>query len=155
MLFLVGRQHTAPSSAAPATHTSAPAKLPAVTVSRAPRTAAGDRLCPAFLAALPRTVAGLTRREVDAHDQYLQAWGDPAVVVHCDVPRPKGFKVGSQAIAVDNVQWFDEGTNWTAVDRGVYVEASIPETYPADAALVDIGAAVKKTLPAVPVRPAH
>ncbi len=155
VLFLVGRPHVTPSSAGRTHAPTSATPLPTVTVSPVPRTAAGDKHCPTFLAALPRTVAGLSRREVDAHDQYFLAWGDPAVVVHCDVPRPAGFKVGTEAISVDGVQWFNQGTTWTAVDRRVYVEVRIPESYPADAALVDIGAAVKKTLPAVPIRPRH
>jgi hypothetical protein len=132
----------------------AQAELPPVTVPAPPRTAAADRYCPDFLAALPITLDGLRSRPAHSDSPYVGAWGDPPVVFRCGVGKPAGFDATSALTEVNGVQWFyrqdGDRTVFTAVDRPVYVELTVPTRY-TGAPLTEVTAAVGKTLPPRPL----
>ena len=118
--------------------------LPTVRVAAPPASAAAARSCPAFLATLPLTLT------------YVAAWGEPPVLLRCGVPRPPGFVVGAQTIVVNGVAWYPEPhgarTVWTAVDRPVYVEVTVPTGY-ASGPVAELSTGLARTLPATPPRP--
>lgn len=136
--------------------------LPQVRVSPVPRTRAADRLCPDLLAGLPQKLAGQGRRRTGTPGQYYLAWGNPTVIVHCGVPRPRKFVVGQQTVDIappggQVVRWFtepaDSGATWTAVDRPVYVSVFVPDGGPTTDILQDVGKVIVRTMPARPIRP--
>jgi hypothetical protein len=165
-LFLIGRPDNAGKPASSSSPTVAASAYPPVDASPVPRTPAADKLCPGFLAALPQKLGGGDRRRVNAQRAYFLAWGSPPVIVQCGVPRPKGFTVGASTIGIAadpkkpgaQIQWFEADTStngvWTAVDRDVYVQVSVPDGGDATGTLQDVGAAITKTLPVRPIRPA-
>ena len=96
-----------------------------------PVTPAAQADCPALMTNLPLDLAGEQARPVDSASPYAYAWGDPAVVLVCGVDRPAGFDATAQIIQIQGVQWFvddsrSDVTVWTAVDRPVFVQLSIP-----------------------------
>ena len=117
------------------------------------------RACAALVDALPDEVADQPRRDVDSGDGYGAAWGDPAIELRCGVPRPNGFGRASECQSVNGVDWYvpesqqtgrPEDIVMTSVGRTVNVEVRIPATYwPPVNTMVDLGAAVKKTLRSV------
>jgi hypothetical protein len=121
--------------------------------------AAAER-CADLVAALPDAVADQSRREVAPSDALGAAWGDPAIVLRCGVPRPAGFdpKFGT-CQTVNGVDWYipeDQITGrpadivMTTVGRAENVEVRVPEEYfPPAAAMVDLAAAIKATVPVV------
>lgn len=155
VLYLVGRPDDSPPSTKPTSipqPTGAPVHVPKV-----PRTEIADRWCPKMLAALPLKVGGLERRKVSGGNEYAAAWGNPAVIVHCGVARPKTLTKTSPTVIVNTVQWLvPQGNNpnpvWTAVDRSVYIDITIPATYSGDAMLTDVGKAITKTLAKRPIK---
>jgi hypothetical protein len=152
--------HPAPSSAPTAPASSGPARssaaLPAVSVPAPPASAGASRSCPRLLAAVPLTLADLPARPVDSASPFVAAWGEPAVLLRCGVSRPRGFVVGVQTIVVNGVTWYPEPTGnrtvWTAVDRPVYVELSVPTGY-ASAPVAALSTEIARTLAITPVRP--
>lgn len=127
-----------------------------MSVSPVPRTPAANRRCPALLAAVPRTLLDGTldhRVAAQAQSQYVAAWGAPPVILHCGVSRPKGFVVGAGTTVIDGVTWFESGLTWTAVDREVYVSVYAPELYGGAGPLVEVGPAIRKTLPRQAIQP--
>lgn len=86
----------------------------------------------------------------------MVAWGQPALVLRCGVPRPTGFVPTSALIVINGVQWFTVQRTgavvWTVVDRPVYVELTVPSAY-SSAPVVEISAAITQALPASPLRP--
>ncbi len=141
---------TGSASAAP------PTGLPPVRVPSPPASAGASRYCPRLLAAVPLALGDLRARPVDSSSPFVGAWGEPAVLLRCGVPRPPGFVVGVQTIVVNGVTWYPEPhgnrTVWTAVDRAVYVEVSVPTGY-ASAPVAVLSTDVVRTLPAAPIRP--
>ena len=105
-----------------------------VEVETPPITPEADAACPALMAQLPLELAGSESRRVDSDSPYAYAWGDPAQVLICGADAPAGFVVGGpQLIEVNGVQWFVDTTDptvnvWTAVDRTVPVEISVPSS---------------------------
>jgi hypothetical protein len=146
------------ASAAPATSASAPGAtpLPVVRVAAPPPSADAARSCPPFLAAVPLRLTDLAARPVDSPSPFVAAWGEPPVLLRCGVVRPRGFVVGAQTIAVNGVTWYPEPqgnrTVWTAVDRPVYIELSVPTGY-ASGPVAVLSTAITRTLPAQPARP--
>lgn len=144
-----------PGPVQPAT---APLVVPAPTGSPAP---AGG--CTRLLDGLPvRLGERLPARPVNANGP-VAAWGgegEPPVVLRCGVERPRGFRLGAEEVPeVEGVVWFqDIGTDvvtWTAVDRGTYVELSVPVTIEGHGALLArLAPAVKAALPERPLDPA-
>ncbi len=104
--------------------------LPVLPVGAPPPTPEADAACPALIRALPLDLLGEPARLVDSDTPYAAAWGDPPVVLVCGVPEPEGLVPGEGLIVIDGVTWFveqsDEATTWTAVDRAVLVEVTLP-----------------------------
>ncbi len=129
---------------------------------RAPSLDAADaRTCRALLDALPATVADGEAREVTPEGVLGAAWGDPAIVLTCGVPVPRGFDTLSSCTVVDGVDWYlpqdqlespDPGdTTWTVVNREVAVRVLLPEEYGVPAAmLADLSPVVARAVPAKP-----
>lgn len=113
---------------------------------------ASARTCTNLLDALPATVDGAERREVEPADASAAAWGDPAIVLRCGVAMPESFDDFSTCQEADGVGWYipeeqvtgqPEDITMTTIGREVNVEVSLPEEYwpPADA-MIDLAAAV-------------
>ena len=106
------------------------ADLPVLPVEVPPPTPEADASCPALMGALPLDLVGEPARMVDSDTPFAAAWGDPAVVLVCGVPQPEGLVPGEGLITINGVTWYveqsDEATTWTAVDRTVYVEVTLP-----------------------------
>ncbi|MGY1608554.1 MULTISPECIES: DUF3515 domain-containing protein [unclassified Geodermatophilus] len=105
--------------------------LPVLPVDVPPPTPEADANCPALMGALPLDLLGEPARLVDSDTPYAAAWGDPAVVLVCGVPQPEGLVPGEGLFTINGITWFvdqsDPGaTVWTAVDRVVYVQVSLP-----------------------------
>ena len=150
--LLIGRAQNNSPSASPSTGSTA--VLGPVTVPAPPPNAAADAPCTQLLGALPITLTDLAGRPARSSWTYVAAWGQPAIVLRCGVPRPAGLTPGSsaQAIAVDGVSWLPVAqravTIWTAVDRAAYIEVTVPKSY-AQPPLAPIADAIAKALPAV------
>lgn len=115
----------------PAPATSAPrAELPPLDVDTPPVTAQADAVCPRLIGSLPLQLDDARQRPVRSATPYAAAWGEPPVVLRCGVARPAALAADSYLLGVSGVTWFQESvpgaTVWTAVDRAVYVEVSIP-----------------------------
>jgi hypothetical protein len=145
---------TGPAPQPPATATAA--ALGPVSVPAPPSSAAAARGCPAVISHLPVLLAGRPARPAQSVSPYVAAWGEPPVVLRCGVPRPAAFVQTSAVTVVNGVQWLAErrsgATLWTAVDREVYVEVSVPAGY-SGAAVVDLSGALTQALPARTPRP--
>ena len=116
--------HRAPASGGP---------LPAVTVAAPPSpSTATENACVKVFEKLPVQLGGLAPRKTDTDSSFVVAWGDPAIVVRCGVSKPAifGSPDAAQLIDVNSVIWQpDPGksqTVFTAVDRSVYIEVSVP-----------------------------
>lgn len=144
-----GREPTAAATAGTGSATPGPVEVPAP-----PRSAVADRYCPDFVAALPVTLDGLGPRPAHSTSPWVGAWGDPAVTFRCGVSKPAGFGPTSALQVVNGVQWYYQRhagrTVFTAVDRPVYVELTVPTRY-AGAPLSEVTKAVSTGLPARPL----
>jgi Protein of unknown function (DUF3515) len=144
------RPTTPPVSVATAPPTTAGALGP-VTVAAPPPSPTAARDCPAVISHLPATLAGRPARQATSTSPYVASWGDPPLILRCGVPRPPGFTGGSELSQVDGVQWFPtkHGTDmtWTAVDRGAYVELTVPGGL-TGTAIVELSDALSQALPA-------
>lgn len=137
------------SGAAPA------AALPALPVDPPP--AAAEPACRPLLRALPSRLDDRPARSVRSASRSVAAWGEPPVVLRCGVPRPAGFVLAApNVVEVNRVTWFvrelGERNVWTAVDRPVYVEVTVPATQ-ASAPVAVLARTVADTLPARRPRP--
>ena len=111
--------------------------------------------CGALVDALPDAVDDLLRRPVTPKDAAGAAWGDPAIVLRCGVPEPKGFTKYSTCQIVDGVAWFIPDVQitgapvditMTTVGRSANVEVRLPKEYfPPAQAMVDLAPAIKRT----------
>ena len=112
--------------------------------------------CARFLDVVPEKVSDERQRNTEPDDALGAAWGDPPIVVTCGVDMPEDFDAFSACEEVDGVGWFIPETAYTETDEDVSittigwspaVRIDLPAEYrpPADV-LVEIGAAVKKTL---------
>jgi hypothetical protein len=127
-----------------------------VSVNAPPLSGADARACRALIRALPDSVADQRRRPVDDDDGYAAAWGDPAIVLRCGVPKPRGFDKFATCQVTNGVGWFIPDSQiqgdrvdvlMTTVDRRQNVEVAIPSDYfPPATAMVDLAAAVKRTI---------
>jgi hypothetical protein len=107
--------------------------LPAVTVPAPPSpSVATQRACVAVLAKLPVQLGSLAPRKTDTDSSFVVAWGDPAIVLRCGVARPAllGSPQAAQLVDVNSVIWQPDPqrkqTVYTAVDRSVYIEVTVP-----------------------------
>lgn len=104
---------------------------------------------------LPAKVHGRSRRTTTPKSPLLSAWGSPAIVVRCGVPRPAALKPTSELVTVDGVNWFgvpvDRPVTFTAVGRLAYVEVTVPAAYqPAGDVLIELAGPLKAAIPAAP-----
>jgi hypothetical protein len=112
--------------------------------------------CRALVHALPGSVSDQRRRPVDPPDAYAAAWGDPAIVLRCGVPKPAGFDKYATCQVTNGVGWFipenqitgaPEDIVMTTVGRAQNVEVRIPSDYwPPAATMVDLTRAIKSTI---------
>ena len=125
----------------------------AVVSARTPATAA--QACTTLAAALPDTLAGLSRRLTTPASPRTAAWGNPAVVMRCGVAAPPAS--ADLPVQVGPVAWRGERLDSGAAvaisaDRVVAVEVSVPPEVPADRVLTELGPALA-TLPAAVTAP--
>ncbi len=89
-----------------------------------------DAACPTVIGGLPILLGELQARPVRSPGPYAVAWGDPAVVLRCGVPRPVGYGPTSSLLEIQGVVWFSaevaDGRLWTAVDREVFLDVLVP-----------------------------
>jgi hypothetical protein len=62
--------------------------------------------CADLVDALPETLAGESRRDVDPDGAPAAAWGDPAIVLTCGVAEPAAYDEFASCIEVDGTGWF-------------------------------------------------
>lgn len=108
-----------------------------VSVAHYALTPAGQRYCPAFMAALPQHVSDQPRRRTTG-ERYAAAWGDPPIVLRCGVGRPAGYTTSSPCQTRNGIGWFvppaqidDLGSDvtMTLVHRAPFVEVEVPASY--------------------------
>lgn len=97
-------------------------------------------------------MSGQALRETGPESSLTAAWGDPAIVVRCGVPRPAALEPTSQLTSVNGVDWFAEeltgGYLFTTYGRQTYVEVSVPADYaPEIAPVTELTTAVAATIP--------
>ncbi|MEV5002493.1 DUF3515 domain-containing protein [Nocardioides sp. LML1-1-1.1] len=94
--------------------------------------------CEAFADDLPDTLAEQQRVEVEPSDAPAAAYGDPAIVVRCGVPKPDGFSLAASCETANGVGFFipDEQTRdqdadltITAAGYRPRVEVVVPARY--------------------------
>ena len=113
--------------------------------------------CADLLAALPGELdPGVRRRPVEGDDPRAAAWGDPAVVLLCGVPRPDR---PDEPASVNGVLWsvrdVGAGFLWTTSELGVAVSVEVPDAYDNPAELVNpLAEPLRSTLPGPSPSPA-
>ncbi|MGI8665764.1 MAG: DUF3515 family protein [Jatrophihabitans sp.] len=107
--------------------------LPAVAPAAPPSPSlATANACVKVFAKLPVQLGSLAPRRTDTDSSFVAAWGNPPVVLRCGVARPAvyGTPQAAQLIDVNSVIWQPDPqksqTVYTAVDRSVYLEVSVP-----------------------------
>ncbi|MGQ0631699.1 MAG: DUF3515 domain-containing protein [Sporichthyaceae bacterium] len=113
-----------------------------------------QQACAALATQLPERIDGDARREVEPASPTTAAWGEPAVIMRCGVPRPAALVATSFLNTVNGVDWFLEELpgvrRFTTAGRALFVEVSVPfEHDPVIGPLVDLAAAVTATVVAV------
>ncbi len=115
--------------------TAAPSGSPLsrVTVAAPPSpNAATQAACVKVFARLPVRLGQLTPRKTETDSSFVAAWGDPAIVVRCGVPKPAAFgtPAAAQLLDVNSVIWQPDPqrdqTVYTTVDRSVYIDVTVP-----------------------------
>ena len=121
-----------------------------------PEPTGGDAsTCAALLEALPDTVDGAERREVEPADAPAAAWGHPAIVLRCGVEMPEEYDDYATCHETNDVGWFipdelvtgsPEAITMTTIGRDVNIEVALPvEHFPPASAMVDLADAIKQT----------
>jgi hypothetical protein len=115
----------------PGSHRAGP--LPAVTVAAPPSPSQSvQAACVKVFAKLPVQLGNLAPRKTATDSSFVVAWGDPAIVVRCGVAKPASFGKpdAAQLIDVNSVIWQPDPqrsqTVFTAVDRSVYIDVTVP-----------------------------
>jgi hypothetical protein len=113
--------------------------------------------CNALLNELPDTVDGQDRREIKPDDALAVAWGDPAIVLRCGVPKPAALTPISSCFVVNDIGWLatvdgreytqsgppDDTMVFTTIGRSAYVEVSVPAHWSPQAdALTEVSSAI-------------
>jgi hypothetical protein len=121
-------------------------------------TGSGVDECAALMGALPDTVANEDRRDVSPDDAAAGAWGDPAIVLRCGVPKPPGLRPDSECFVVNDVGWLaDEQSGqvvFTTIGRSTYVEVAVPDDYAPEGGILppiadSVAAATRELAPCV------
>lgn len=127
-----------------ATKVAAPTSQP-VAIAAAPAPKADGEACRALMKVLPDALGDYRRaKAVDPVPAGAAAWqteaaqsdtGAEPVILRCGLERPADFVTSSPLQVVDDVQWFQAGsdvedagrTTWIAVDRPAYVALTLPD----------------------------
>lgn len=113
--------------------------------------------CTALITSLPLNLDGQPSRPVRSTLPTAYAWGADPTVLRCGVPRPPGYLIGVSTLAISGVEWFFQtsaaGTIYTAVDRGIYIEVSVPSSADGGAALAILAPLIVTALPYVTPTP--
>jgi hypothetical protein len=117
--------------------------------------AAVARLCQTLRDRLPAKVHDRSRRTTTPTSPLVTAWGSPAIVVRCGVPRPPALKPTSELVDINGVSWLsvppDRPVTFTAVGRLAYVEVTVPGAYqPPGDVLIELTGPIKAAVPATP-----
>jgi hypothetical protein len=116
-------------------------------------TGAERAACARLVDYLPGILLGHHPQVVHPRSPLVHAWGSPAIVLRCGVPRPKAFDPASPQVAtVNGVVWFQQigakTVSWTAIRRSADVRLLVPTAYDAQGGiLVAIGNALRRSLP--------
>jgi hypothetical protein len=120
-----------PAASAPAALSTAPVTMAAPLLS-----ARAETVCRALVSQLPMSVRGLPQRPVLQGTEQNAAFGDPAITVACGTAAPT-VPAESVLMTMDRVCWFTEqradATVWTAIDREIPVQVTVPSAYAAPA----------------------
>jgi hypothetical protein len=146
---------TGPGSA-PTTASAPPSALPALTPTAPPSNPAAAAPCTKLLQTLPERLGDLLPRVVHPRPDslFVVAWGEPAVIVRCGVPRPADLKPGSADFVpvVNGVSFLEHDTSdahvYVAIDRAAYVEISFPKSS-GSGELPLLATAIAKAMPPV------
>lgn len=140
----------------------APPERRPLALPRVPAAEASSAECAALTEVLPRRLdngrSSLTRRELARPAQPgTVAWGaGTPVVLRCGLAKPDELIPTSALLEVSTVSWLrvteDGATTWYVVDRPVYAALTVPDGF-GTGPLQEVSATIRKTLPAVPVRP--
>lgn len=133
------------------------AALPPISPSAPTPNATTTRPCTGVLQYLPQRLDGLAPRVVHPRPDspFVIAWGEPAIVFRCGVDRPRALVPQSSAQifsanGASGPYWLPvrgaKTTTWTVIDRTVYVELTVPNSYQ-QPPLTPIGTAVLKGMP--------
>ncbi len=114
-----------------------------------------DRLCRDLDGELPKRVDGLDRADPAPASELTAAWGDPAIILRCGVPRPARMAdPKADGVEVDGVGWLlekrDDGSfRFTTALRLAYVEVTLPKARKdrGMGPLTDLAPAVLATVP--------
>ncbi len=125
-----------------------------VEVEPVPPVTGSEQACSDLDDALPEVVDDAVRRDVDPPSTSTAAWGDPPIILRCGVSEPSR-ELGVSLLVVDDVAWYpaagEGGTFFTTVERETFVEVAVPDDYsPAGDVLVDLGPAIRSTIPEIP-----
>jgi hypothetical protein len=136
--LLIGQARDS-GTAKPSASASTPAALAPISVAAPPANAAANAPCTALLGALPVAIptsdGPIAGRPADSTSPYVVAWGDPAIVLRCGVPRPAQLTVNSADLLIlaDGVNFLPvtsgKSTVFTAIDRAAFVEITVPKSY--------------------------
>lgn len=108
-----------------------PRPQPSSTVTVPPRTLAepATTVCRGFVAQLPGTLRGKTRRPVSSGPEQNAAYGQPPVTVACGVPAPT-VSATATVYVLSGVCYLPAkkggATVWTTVDRQVPIAVTVP-----------------------------
>jgi hypothetical protein len=111
--------------------------------------------CSELVGALPDTVDGAARRDVDPEDAPAAAWGDPPILLRCGVEMPREYDDFATCQETNGVGWFipeeqmtgsPRAITMTTIGRDVNIEVSMPvEHFPPANTMVDLSGAIKRT----------
>ncbi len=116
---------------------------------------AAARLCDSLRSRLPHRLHGLAPRATTPTSPYVTAWGSPALVLRCGVPRPSGLRPTSELAVINSISWLGQPTGrpvtFTAVGRLAYVEVTVPAKYaPPGDVLIELSGPIKAAVPPTP-----
>jgi hypothetical protein len=117
--------------------------------------AAATDLCRGLHDRLRQKLLGRPRRATTPTSPLVTAWGSPAIVLRCGVPRPAALQPTSELAVINGISWLavppERPVTFTAVGRRAYVEVTVPLAYsPPGDALIELADPIKAAIPANP-----
>ncbi len=108
--------------------------------------------CGALARALPATVSGQPRLDVEPASDRTAAWGGAPIVLRCGVGPPAALEPTSELVTIDGIDWLPERVDgqsrYTTVGLVADVEVTVPDDYqPAANVLIDLGTAISAADP--------